>query len=346
MTRDARASAEGFSVFVTDGPEMTPDRIARVPQGGARFWARVGTKRGVENALLRARMYKQAGIPVLLDINGEGKPRFRADKAAVKVANGAEWTVGRGAHAALELTEDLPGLTLGQEAQVSDNGPRFRFVTYEGDLAVFRVIRPGTVNPGDGFVVPGVVLATSEDDIATTMKAANAMGIDAVAISFAEDPQMLGRIARLDLLPLHAKIESARGVANAEAIAREVETVVAAGGDLMTNLGFAQYAYAIHQIACAARRGGAVYCGATEIYHGALSGGLVTRSDARSLGFELLCGARGLYLTGTSTPHFESALGALVEQIGWSMGTAAASGASATGTVNLKLNNSHHQEAK
>ncbi len=331
----------GFDIFITDAVGMTPSRILGVSSGDTRFHVRVGTKRGLEYALARVAMFKDAGLPTLLDINDDGKARVREDRGSMRLEAGEEYTVGAGAAAGIRLNMDIPALRPGVRAQVSDNGPGLDFLGYDGGFSVFRVVRAGVVNPGDGFVIPGVVLPVSESECLNAARAGMILGVDAVALSFVESPSIARQVARLGIRVL-AKIETQTGVDNAEEIGREVDVLVAAGGDLFTNLGFRRYAAAIYQIARAAGRAGVGYCGATEIYNGVLSDGNVARSDARSLGFEMLCGAEGLFLTGTGTVHFETALNALVEQVTYGMD----GDIPALNAPGQSRFTHHHQEAK
>jgi pyruvate kinase len=163
----------------------------------------------------------------------------------------------------------------------------------------------GVIHPGRGLLVqkasfrPASVTSKDEQDLIALCASG---GFDAVALSFISEADDVVR-ARSILgacgvdLPIVAKIETALGVTNAQAIAREADLLMAARGDLALTTPWVELHAGVDAIASAAQSTGTPWILATQVAEGLERFSFPTRAEICDLSSWFVKGAFGAMLS-------------------------------------------------
>jgi pyruvate kinase len=244
-------------------------------------------------------------VTILQDIQG---PRIRVGTfpdGSIMLERGAEVTLtpgeGRGdvGHICIE---NLPtAFRDGAPIRMADGLIELEVVGSDGLEVKARVIEGGSLNDHKGVVFPGtdidvpVVTAKDEADLAFGAE----LGVDMVAASFVGDAEDIRTVrSRIDPdVPIIAKIESAYGYANLDAILEEAAGAMVARGDLGVELGFESVPRAQKEILTTANAKARVSITATEMLESMTSSPRPTRAEVTDVSSAVLDGTDAVMLS-------------------------------------------------
>jgi pyruvate kinase len=233
----AVASAEAIDALVEAGMDVARLNFSHGSHDGHRRffdWVRAASNR------------VDRPVAILQDIQG---PRIRVGTfpgASVTLETGATVTLvpGEGKGDARHICiENLP-TTFREDAPIrmADGLIQLAVVDADGASITARVVEGGLLSDHKGVVFPGtdieVPVVTAKDEVDLAFGAE--LGVDMVAASFVGDAEDIRTVrSHLDPdVPIIAKIESAYGYRNLDAILEEAYGAMVARGDLGVELSF------------------------------------------------------------------------------------------------------------
>lgn len=223
-------------------------------------------------------------------------------------------------------------LTPGDVITVGDGAAELTVVDRAAHEAIVEVTIGGVINQFRGLTVRGNAFkprALTPKDHSDLEFIARHDEFDAVAVSFvssaADVAEARSALAGRDI-PVIAKIETARGVANIEEICAAADMVMAARGDLALSIPWVDLPEAVGLIADGARHAGTPWILATQVAEGLERFSLPTRAEICDLAYWLGRDCAGVLLSyetvfGANASGAVSAVDALIRR--WSRPPAA-----------------------
>jgi len=193
----------------------------------------------------------------------------------------------------------------GSVVTVGDGGAVLQIKRVAGDEAWAEVLQDGIVDQNRGLTVQGrefQPLALTEKDLADLEHILRSPLYDVVALSFVSSEKDVLRVRKLaqevgSHIAVLAKIETAGGVENIDAICSSSDAVMAARGDLALALPWVELPHAVTQIARHAVAKGTPWVLATQVLEGLERFALPTRAEICDLAHWLQQGCAGVLLS-------------------------------------------------
>ena len=307
MTRRAK-------IIATLGPSSSKERIVeRILKAGADL-IRLNLSHGAHGShstyvdIVRQqadRLDRQ--IPLIFDLMG---PRYR-----IAQASDADRTLRRGARVRLGrpgMKVDVPiddsyllkHVKTGERILIDNGLVELKVVETEGDHVIARVVHGGPISSRKGINLPDSDLPfeISEKDRSDIALAVE-LGIDFIAASY------VGRAADVESvrkevqkaggdIPVIAKLERSRAIANIDEITDAADAVMAARGDLGVEVELHRVPVLQKQIVEAGRRTGTPVIVATQMLDSMMSQPRPTRAETSDVANAVFDGADPPLLTG------------------------------------------------
>ena len=244
-------------------------------------------------------------VAILQDIQG---PRIRVGTfpgGSVMLEPGREVTLvqGEGRGDATHICiENLPtAFTEGAAIRMSDGLIHLEAVDSDGTSVTARVVEGGALADHKGVVFPGtaidVPVVTSKDE--TDLAFGAELGVDMVAASFVGDAEDIRTVrSYIDAtVPIIAKIESAYGYRNLDAILEEAHGAMVARGDLGVELPFEFVPRAQKDILARTNARARISITATEMLESMTSSPRPTRAEVTDVSSAVLDGTDAVMLS-------------------------------------------------
>ncbi len=254
-------------------------------------------------------------VAILQDIQG---PRIRVGTfpgGGVELIDGSEVRLTRGegeGDAGHICIENLPvSFADGAPIRMSDGLVQLEVLTTDGEAVRARVVEGGALTDHKGVVFPGtdidVPVVTRKDR--ADLEFGTELGVDMVAASFVGDAEDIRTVrSHIDPdVPIIAKIESAYGYRNLEAILNEAHGAMVARGDLGVELSFESVPRAQKDILAKTNAKARVSITATEMLESMTSSPRPTRAEVTDVSSAVLDGTDAVMLSAETAvgkyPH-------------------------------------------
>lgn len=237
-------------IVCTLGPASEDETTLRAMIQGGMNVARLNLSHGTRAEHLTRmstvrRISEELGehVAVMIDTRGPDVRVGELETESVELRNGEEFTLTgesvKGTAERVSVTcPDLPSfLGPGDIVFLDDGMIELEVIDASAWEARCRVAAGGTLRPHKGVNCPGknIPLPILTDEDIADIEVMSDHGVDFLAASFVRTPEDVRKTRttlRGDSIPIVAKIESALGVENLEAIIRESDGVMVARGDL------------------------------------------------------------------------------------------------------------------
>ena len=251
-----------------------------------------------ERAVLHKRLAEELGVPctTVADLNGQ---KFRLgsfrDSPTIAVRAGttvrielSSMTAPNDENLAIPMPDGsfFSYLRSGTLLTIGD-GAILRVVRVENDAAEAEMTKDGVINQARGVNIQDKEYrpqSLTEKDLRDLGHIISSSVYDVVALSFvssAEDIKQVRQLIGKASKPIRivAKIETAAGVENADAISQAADFVMAARGDLALSMPWLELPSAVNRIAAAAVSSGIPWLLATQIVEGLEHFAIPTRAE-------------------------------------------------------------------
>jgi pyruvate kinase len=196
----------------------------------------------------------------------------------------------------------------GAELLLDDGRVRLKVLQAGADFADMEVMAGDKLSDRKGVNVPDKILGISAitDKDREDLVFALGLGIDWVAMSFAQQPDDVARVKELiaGAAPLMVKIEKPSAVANLDAMIEQADAIMVARGDLGVEMPPEMVPGVQKEIIRACRLAGKPVVVATQMLESMIMAPVPTRAEASDVATAVFDGADAVMLSG------ESAMGA------------------------------------
>jgi pyruvate kinase len=252
------------------------------------------------------------GVRVIADLQGEkcriakigdlDQVEIAADRAIEFTAAGTASTEGE-LRLPLQQPEQVALFAVG-DVVIAGDGEMMLDVVEVAPHAVRCLPREdGVLRPGRGLAIQGSSFTPSSmtaKDRADLRALLGSVDFDAVALSFVSDKEAVDEardeIGKARNLEIIAKIETAKGVAQAGQISANADAVMAARGDLALSMPWTGLADGVESIAEASREHGKAWILATQVVESMERFDLPSRAEICDLSHWLAAGAAAVML--------------------------------------------------
>ncbi|MGC8730284.1 MAG: pyruvate kinase [Candidatus Micrarchaeia archaeon] len=238
---------------------------------------------------------------VLADLPG---PKIRLGKIKNQKVSKNEvlefYKCGKGEGLCIEFDGDWRSLPRGTTVSINDGYLKMKVIEASSDRLVCKVLDGGELSSGKGvnFHYSGMIAeAPTKEDIKKAEFASKA-GFDMLAESFVTSSEDITKLRKHAFgLPIIAKIERKRAVANIAEIAREADAVMVARGDLALEAEIESIPALQARIVNETRRAGKPVIVATQVLISMLNSSMPTRAEVNDIANSVMQGVDAIMLS-------------------------------------------------